>query len=94
MSQKGVQRTKPRKLPVVDTVEGVTCFSVQKRYNVSCNRSKCFHWIENNEANNCVLIAAQEGPKTLQEIGEVFGLTRMRICQIEKSIYEKIEITE
>jgi len=27
---------------------------------------------------------------TLQEIGDVLGLTRMRICQIEKSILEKI----
>jgi len=27
---------------------------------------------------------------TLQEIGDVLGLTRMRICQIEKTILEKI----
>ena len=27
---------------------------------------------------------------TLQEIGDVLGLTRMRICQIEKAILEKI----
>jgi hypothetical protein len=94
MSQKGVQKTKPRKLPVIDTVEGVTCFSIQKKYNVPCERSKCFHWIESEGTQNCVLIAAQDGPKTLQEIGEVFGLTRMRICQIEKAIYEKLDITE
>jgi len=36
------------------------------------------------------MIAAQEGPHTLQKIGQIYGLTRMRICQIEKSIFEKI----
>ena len=29
--------------------------------------------------------------RTLQEIGEVFNLTRMRICQIEKSILGKLK---
>ena len=43
----------------------------------------------NPQNNNCVIIAAQTGPKTLQEIGEVFNITRMRVCQIEKSIISK-----
>lgn len=95
MSNKGIKKSKPRKLTVIsDVVEGVTCFSVQKKYGVDCQRSSCFHWIDNTPSNNCVLNAAQEGPKTLQEIGEVFGLTRMRICQIEKAIYEKLDVTE
>jgi hypothetical protein len=95
MSNKGIKKSKPRKLNVItDVVEGVTCFSVQKKYGVDCNRSNCFHWIDSTKNNNCVLIAAQEGPKTLQEIGELFGLTRMRICQIEKAIYEKLDVTE
>jgi DNA-directed RNA polymerase sigma subunit (sigma70/sigma32) len=42
------------------------------------------------EGHNCVMIAAMEGPHTLQKIGQIYGLTRMRICQIEKNIFEKI----
>ena len=95
MSNKGIKKSKPHRLNVISEVmEGVICFSVQKKYGVGCNRSNCFHWINNTPNNNCVLIAAQDGPKTLQEIGEVFGLTRMRICQIEKAIYEKLDVTE
>ena len=71
-------------------VEGVTCFSVQAKHNVNCQRTRCKHWINHAAGNNCVLIAAGHGPMTLQEIGSVYGLTRMRICQIEKNIFEKI----
>lgn len=71
-------------------VEGTTCFSVQSKAGVDCQRKKCPHWIPNPESNNCVMIAAQDGPHTLQKIGQIYGLTRMRICQIEKCIFEKI----
>lgn len=84
-----------KSLKVVYTpVQGVTCFSIQEKYNVNCQRTTCPNWIRHSKSNNCVLIAAQNGPKTLQEIGEIFNLTRMRICQIEKAIYEKIKISE
>jgi len=86
---------KKKRLNVVQSdgtpvIEGITCFSVQDKLNVNCQRKQCQHWISHSESNNCVIIAAQQGPRTLQEIGRIYGLTRMRICQIEKSIYEKI----
>jgi hypothetical protein len=71
-------------------VEGTTCFSIQAQYNVDCQRTRCQHWIANPEGHNCVFISAQNGAHTLQKIGQIYGLTRMRICQIEKSIFEKI----
>jgi len=37
------------------------------------------------------MIAAQNGPHTLQTIGKWFSLTRMRICQIEKNVFSKIK---
>jgi len=40
---------------------------------------------------NCSIIAAQSGPKTLQEIGDYYGISRMRVCQIEKSILKKLK---
>ncbi len=88
-------RPERKKLPMLqNVVEGVTCFSIQEKYKVDCQRSSCPNWIKNDGSHNCVLIAAQEGPKTLQEIGQLFNLTRMRICQIEKAIYEKIRVTD
>lgn len=71
-------------------VNGVTCFSAHAHYDVCCKRERCQYWFSNKENNNCVLVAAQNGPHTLQKIGEMYGLTRMRICQIEKNILDKI----
>ena len=48
------------------------------------------HHNANHRRARGVIIAAAEGPHTLQKIGQIYGLTRMRICQIEKSIFEKI----
>lgn len=76
--------------PGDSVVEGTTCFAVQAKHNVSCQRQGCQHWIPHSESHNCVILAAQDGPHTLQKIGQIYGLTRMRICQIEKGIFEKI----
>jgi len=82
-----------RRLTVVNAnsvVPETTCFAAHETYNVDCNRRTCPQWIVNGESHNCVIIAARSGPHTLQKIGTIFGLTRMRICQIEKDIFEKI----
>jgi len=85
---------KARQLNVIQhddrVIEKTTCFAAQARQNVDCGRQRCPHWIQHKESNNCVIIAAQSGPHTLQKIGQIYGLTRMRICQIEKGIFEKI----
>jgi len=47
-------------------------------------------WIDNYDSQNCTLIAAKQGPRTLQQIGDIFNITRMRICQIEKNAIFKL----
>jgi len=75
------------KLPVINT----TCFEAHSNYKVNCQKKSCRHHIENADSFNCVVIASQNGPYTLQKIGKIYGLTRMRICQIEKNIIQKIK---
>lgn len=89
---------KKLKLSVIDNkfdpdmiVEGITCFAAQSKYNTCCQRKACKNWIANDCYNNCSIIAAKDGPKTLQDIGEIFNLTRMRICQIEKNINKRLK---
>lgn len=67
-----------------------TCFEAVEKYNCVCERKSCKQWLDHAQGKNCMIITTQAGPLTLNEIGKIYGLTRMRICQIEKNIYQKI----
>jgi hypothetical protein len=69
----------------------ITCFNAQELLGTPCKKQDCVNWINCAKDKNCVLISAKSGPKTLQSVGDIFGLTRMRVCQIEKSILKKIK---
>ena len=69
------------------------CFNYYAKSNKNnfCMQKKCRYSIDCKEFKNCSIIAAKQGPQTLQCIGEIYGITRMRICQIEKAIIGKIK---
>lgn len=67
-----------------------TCWETNKVNEMPCQNKECRLWLDCGVKQNCTIIAAQEGPKTLQEIGNLHGLTRMRICQVEKEALRKI----
>ena len=69
---------------------GTTCFNEHEKYGVSCKKKECRYWQKMSDCQNCTLISSNQGSKTLQEIGDIFGVTRMRICQLEKIILEKL----
>lgn len=69
-----------------------TCFEAHSKHNVNCNKVSCKNYMNDKNNQNCVIIAAQKGPYTLQNIGKLYGLTRMRICQIEKNIIQKLKL--
>lgn len=68
-----------------------TCFANCKSSNTRCINKKCRAWFNCKQYKNCSIIAAEAGPMTLQNIGDLFKLTRMRICQIEKNAIQKIK---
>jgi len=76
-----------------DILQDETCFSVHQKYNVDCQRQTCKHWIASaKDSHNCAVLEARKGSRTLKEVGEFFGLSRMRICQIEKKICNKMRL--
>ena len=68
------------------------CYEFCRSKRKNCKRNTCRYWLDNKSNNNCALIAAKiEKSMTLEEIGNIFNVTRMRICQIEKRAIEKIK---
>ncbi len=67
-----------------------TCYELHDAHKIPCKKSDCRHWIDCAACHNCILISAKNEPKTLQEIGDMYGITRMRICQIEKNAIGKL----
>lgn len=79
------------KQPSFKIVQNTSCFNEHVKRNLCCKKTECKYWILHRDSQNCTIIGASHGPKTLQEIGDIFGLTRMRICQIEKTVLKKLE---
>jgi hypothetical protein len=65
------------------------CYERHTRTGKKCRKKSCRYNFNNEACQNCVLIASTKR-HTLQEIGDVYGVTRMRICQIEKKATEKL----
>ena len=70
--------------------EDETCWQANENNNTPCKNKECRLWLNCKAKQNCTIIAAKEGPLTLQEIGNLHELTRMRICQVEKEALRKI----
>ena len=67
------------------------CYRVIADGDTPCPEENCRHFLKSDKDLNCSIIAANSGPKTLQEIGDYYGISRMRVCQIEKSILKKLK---
>jgi YesN/AraC family two-component response regulator len=70
------------------------CFDYNKKFKKKCVKKECRYWIKSNTSQNCGLniVKSQESKKiTLQDIGDYFNVTRMRICQIEKIAIKKLK---
>lgn len=92
-----INKKEPPLLNLVDggtPIKGETCFSACKQLDIACDVSECRYYQEMNGCHqNCVINAAEEGPFTLQEVGDIFNVTRMRICQIEKVAKQLLKST-
>ena len=77
-------------------ISNTTCFDAHKIKNKNCNIKTCRHWHDLDGSNNCILNKVNDNLEknidmTLQEIGDIFNITRMRICQIEKNSIKKLK---
>ena len=67
------------------------CFEFCEMKKTCCQKENCRYWINSKKYQMCCLIASKNSSMTLEDIGKIFNVTRMRICQIEKRAIEKIK---
>ena len=67
------------------------CFEHNKQFKNNCQKKSCRYWINCRKENNCAILASKNIEKfTLEDVGALFKVTRMRICQIEKTALKKL----
>ena len=71
-----------------------TCYDKIRKTKQKCGQKDCRNFVQHEQSYNCTVLAAEDGPMTLQQIGDIFGVSRMRICQIEKTILSKLRKTK
>jgi DNA-directed RNA polymerase sigma subunit (sigma70/sigma32) len=75
-----------------EVIKDTTCFAEREKRNITCEKKSCRQWMRSEQNLNCAVIAANRNDEgmTLQQIGDIFEITRMRICQLEKASLQKI----
>ncbi len=69
------------------------CFVAHDKCNKVCKQKSCRYWHDmDSESSNCIInkVNSLTNDLTLQDIGDIFNITRMRICQIEKKSLKKL----
>jgi Sigma-70, region 4 len=73
-------------------IKHLTCFDCVRASEIPCERSSCRDWIDDEKSFNCsVICSIKFGPQKLEEIADLFKVTRMRICQIEHKAKQKMK---
>jgi len=74
--------------------ERETCFDILRQLDGSytCKNKSC-EFNSYSQSKSCAIVALlneESGRLTLQEVGNIFDLSRMRICQIEKKVVKTL----
>lgn len=68
------------------------CYEYHNKTGSECEKMNCRYWIDCKDSQMCCLnLCKKNSSLTLEDVGKIFGITRMRICQIEKMAIKKLK---
>ena len=80
---------------MTNDLKKMSCFEAHSNKKKLCKASNCRYWHDLETSYNCIINKVnEEKDLTLQDIGDLFNITRMRVCQIEKNTLKKIKKTK
>jgi len=86
-----MKNMKPLPSQRLNSLDSILCKKTRCPIKEVCSDNKCDWYIKNEKHYNCTWVACNFGPFTLEQVGEMMGITRERVRQIEAKTLKKLE---